>query len=301
MNRKLPTVVALGELLWDVFPDGARFGGAPGNFAHHAAALGADTYLVSAVGDDDLGRQAVERLKGSRIDISHLATCDSRPTGSVSITVDDLGHPSYQFHDNESWDALGWTDGLAALADRCDAACFGTLGQRSEQSRVTIQRFVASTRPTALRILDINLRRPYVSDSVIDQSLGLANVLKLNDDELKFLADLYGLTAKSESDQARQMVDRFDLQLVALTRGPRGALVTDGESVFVVAAKPTEIVDTVGAGDAFTASLTIGLLGGVDLARATEAACRIAEYVCTQAGATPALPESLCTPLLRTD
>ncbi len=143
MNHVQPIIVALGELLWDVFPSEARFGGAPGNFAHHAAALGGKTYIVSAVGDDDLGRRAFDSLKRSRIDVSYVSTDPKHPTGTVDVQLDHQGIPTYQFHQDESWDFLGWTAELENLAGRCDAVCFGTLGQRSPSSRATIQSFVS--------------------------------------------------------------------------------------------------------------------------------------------------------------
>jgi len=276
-----------------MFPDGARFGGAPGNFAHHAASLGASTSMVSAVGCDDLGRRAIERLKGSQIDVSQVVSSQTHPTGSVDITVDNQGNPSYQFHQNEAWDFLCWSDELASLASRCDAVCFGTLGQRSDPSRETIQRFVSATKETALRIFDINLRPPFFSDSAIDQSLSLANVLKLNDEELKYLAEHFDFAAGSEIEWAKEIRHRYGLKLVAMTRGPRGALVVGQDSVIEVDAKPTEVSDTVGAGDAFTAALTRGLLSGGEIEKVAQSACRVAEYVCSQPGATPSLPETL--------
>ena len=292
MNESKPIVVALGELLWDKFPSGAKFGGAPGNFAHHVAALGAETYMVSAVGDDELGRRAMERLQESGIRLPHVAVNMQHPTGSVDVTVDAEGHPSYQFHENDSWDFLEWSDDLAMLANRCDAVCFGTLGQRSQPSRSTIQRFVSTTKRSALRIADINLRSPFYNDQVIQESLELVNVLKLNDDELRYLTDRLALRQRADADQAKEIRQRYQLELVAVTRGRNGALVVTEDSTFDVPGRPTEVSDTVGAGDSFTAALVAGLLQGKPVGGLVETACRIAEYVCTQPGATPQLPES---------
>lgn len=293
MNRSAPTVVALGELLWDLFPDGPRFGGAPGNFAHHAAALGAQAVMVSAVGDDQLGREALDRLRGSGIDVRHVAISPSHPTGSVAVTLDAQGHAAYRFHHDEAWDFLSWSDSLAALADRCDAVCFGTLGQRRPESRATIQRFVAATRPSVLRVLDINLRPPHYDDEVIQRSLELANVLKLNDDELRLLADRFGHSGKSQVQQAQAIRQRCGLRLVAVTKGSAGAVLVSEQEVIESPGVAVEVRDTVGAGDSFTAALVVGMLRGIELTTVAASACRIAEYVCTQSGATPALPSSI--------
>jgi len=293
MNQDSPTVVALGELLWDLFPDGPRFGGAPGNFAHHAAALDAQVSMVSAVGNDELGRQAIASLQASGIDVQQVAVSPSRPTGSVAVTLDDQGHASYQFHQDEAWDFLDWTDSLRELASRCDAVCFGTLGQRSSGSRETIQKFVSATREPALRVLDINLRAPHYSHEVIDRSLELANVLKLNDDELRYLAERFGQADLSQVDQAQAIRRRCDLRLVAVTKGSAGALLVSEEEVVESPGAAVEVRDTVGAGDSFTAALVVGLLREIDLATVAASACRIAEYVCTQSGATPPLPTSI--------
>ncbi len=299
MNESKPIVVALGELLWDRFPTGAKFGGAPGNFAHHVAALGAETYMVSAVGDDELGRRAMKRLQQSGIQLSHVVVNPQHPTGSVDVTVDSEGHPSYEFHNNESWDFLEWSDDLAALAHRCDAVCFGTLGQRSEPSRSTIQRFVSSTKRSALRITDINLRVPFYSDQIIQDSLQLVNVLKLNDDELRYLAKMLGLRTTAEAEQANEIRERYELELVAVTRGRNGAMVVTQDSTFDVAGRSTDVSDTVGAGDSFTAALVAGLLQGRPVGGLVETACRIAEYVCSQPGATPQLPEAFRSMFVR--
>lgn len=293
MTSTSPTVVALGELLWDVFPDGARFGGAPGNFAHHAASLGADVWMVSGVGDDELGASALEHLRASGLHVDHVIVSDSLPTGAVQVQLDQAGHASYHFNDCDAWDKIPWSDELGELARRAEAVCFGTLGQRNEVSRQTIQSFLASTSSSTWRVLDLNLRPPYYDAEVIDQSLQLANVLKLNDDELGFLARLYELDAEGERDRAAELVERFQLELVALTRGDRGGMLVRQGEVSEVESRPVDIRDTVGAGDSFTAAVVIGLIHGIDLDTINQTACRVAEFVCTQGGATPRLPKEL--------
>jgi len=284
------SIVGLGEILWDIFPDGPRFGGAPANFACSAAALGGlniKAAVTSSVGVDQLGRQAIRELQKRDVNTACVAP-QERPTGSVQVTLDDQGKASYEFAADTAWDAIPWTAGMDRLAHNADAVCFGTLGQRTDSSRETIQRFVRATRPGALRIFDINLRPPYYSDEVIRQSLLIANVLKLNDDELPLLATLAEVQG-TEAEQLQQLSEQYDLQCAALTRGAQGALLVQGDEVSEHAGAAINVVDTVGAGDAFTAAFALGLLAKDPLDAINQRACQVAAYVCTQPGATPDL------------
>ncbi len=292
MTRQV--IVGIGETLWDVFPDGPRFGGAPANFACSAAELGRDqveVWMASAVGQDELGTRALAAFREHGVNTGAVATL-AKPSGQVLVQLDAEGRASYRFAEDTAWDNLDWTAELERLAARTDAVCFGTLGQRSPVTRATIQRFVSAVPERALRILDINLRTPFFSDEVIHDSLQRANILKLNDEELPALSRLYGLTG-SESERMAALAGRFELRLVALTRGPRGAVLMQGSATSELPGSQVEVRDTVGAGDAFTAALTVGLLQGLDLATINRRACQVAAYVCTQAGATPSLPARL--------
>lgn len=287
------TIVGLGEILWDVFAQGPRFGGAPANFACSAAGLGGqrnDVWMASGVGKDELGPRAIEALREHGVDTSCVADLD-KPTGQVLVELDEQGRASYEFAVDTAWDNLQWSREWEQLAACADAVCFGTLGQRSDCSRETIQRFVAATPPSALRIFDVNLRRPFVRDDVIVESLKLANVLKLNDEELPVVGELCGLSG-TDSQVLQGLARQFDLRLVALTRGPRGAVLIRGEEMSEQAVAETQVVDTVGAGDAFTAALTVGLLEGGELDAINRWACQVASYVCSQSGATPRIPNS---------
>ena len=223
MNQP-PAIVGIGEILWDVFPDESRFGGAPANFAAHCAALGAEVSMVSAVGEDDLGRRALEELTARRVNTDCVAR-SARPTGTVQVTLDDAGKADYLFAADTAWDRLDWTDALAPLAARSDVACFGSLGQRSPRSCQTIRRFIASVRPESLRIFDVNLRQHFYNDDTLDDSLFLANVLKLNDEEIDVVdPDGRGMEPAARLQRLRE---RNDLRLVGLTRGDQGALLVD--------------------------------------------------------------------------
>lgn len=292
---KRSILVGLGEVLWDVFPDGPKFGGAPANFACSAAELAgqsADVHMVSGVGTDDLGRRAISSLKDH--DVNALNVAESKfVTGRVDVKLDAAGIASYKFAEDVAWDHLTWNPTMATLAAECDAVCYGTLAQRTPVSRETVERFVWSTPRTALRVFDINLRTPYWSEEVILDSLKLANVLKLNDAELPTLAKMLGLHG-SDIEQLQQINRLFSLKLTALTRGSSGALLVSASGeTSDLPAEPTTVIDTVGAGDAYTAAMVIGLLRNLPLNAINKWASRVAAYVCSQPGATPHLPGSL--------
>jgi fructokinase len=284
----MPRILALGEVLWDLLPTGPILGGAPANFACHARALGAQTTLLSRVGEDDLGREILRQLDAKGLPITAVQIDPQRPTGTVSVELSADGQPCYIIHEDVAWDAIEATDSALATAREADAVCFGSLAQRAAISRESIHRLATATKPEALRVFDINLRQSFYSPELIESSLGLANVLKLNDAELPVLAEMFAIAANVEA-----LAVRFDLRAVALTRGGTGSVLwADG----VRSEHPgvaTTVRDTIGAGDSFTAALALGLLVGHPLDRINDHANRVAAYVCSQSGATPPLPPEL--------
>lgn len=287
-----PRIVAVGEVLWDMLPSGRQLGGAPGNFVCHARALGAEGRLITQVGDDALGREVVERFVAKRISTETIGVDPMAPTGTVSVELSAEGQPTFTIHEGAAWDRLGVGDGATRAAAACDAICFGTLGQRSPVARESIRRLVSQAPVKSLRILDINLRAPYFDREVVEQSLRLANVLKLNDQELPILAGMLGLHG-SVDEMLADLLGRCDLRLVALTRGAEGSIVLTPEGRSECAGLATDVVDTIGAGDSFTAAVALGVLKGWELDRINLAANRVAAYVCSQAGATPELTEEI--------
>ena len=284
-------IVALGEVLWDVFPSGPRFGGAPANFACAVAGLARrhmSVEMVSAVGNDSLGNDAIESLRQQSVGTQSVAR-KKQPTGKVDIALDSKGVASYEFAEDCAWDNLAWSDNMAALAERADVVCFGTLAQRSETSKKTIQQFVRSTTSRCLRIFDINLRPPFHTDTVIQESLEIANTLKLNDDELPILSEMLDVQG-DEQELVARIADVANLDVVALTRGENGAMIFKNGRIVDFAGVKTDIVDTVGAGDAYTAAMVVGLLNGIDIDTINREACEVAAFVCSQAGATPQMP-----------
>jgi len=286
-----PLIVGLGETLWDMLPDGKLLGGAPANFAYHCHALGADAKVLSAIGNDGLGREIIDELNARQVNIDYIDT-NSHPTGTVDVLVGDYGDAHYTINEEVAWDHIQWTDELQILAARADAVCFGSLAQRSTDSCEAIHQFLSHTKADCLRIFDINLRQQYYSRKILDRSLQAANVLKLNDDELTVIQELLYLP-NSPQDALRVLQNRYELQCIALTRGAEGSILMDEHSCLDCPGFPATIADTVGAGDSFTAVMVMGLLLGLSLDKINQLAGKVAAFVCSQSGATPELSVEL--------
>lgn len=287
-------IVSLGEVLWDVFPDGPRFGGAPANWACAIAGLLGDkakVAMISAVGSDLLGKEAIKSLQQLNVDVSKIQSC-SFATGTVTINLDESRQASYEFAENCAWDNIIWSDSWQALAAKTDVICFGSLAQRGEVSRQAIQKFIHAVPPSALKVFDINLRSNFYTVKTIRQSLELANVLKLNEEELPIIANMFSI----EGDTATLLTkikEQFQLDCLALTQGEKGAMLIHHDQTVAVPIVPTSVVDTVGAGDSFTAALTLGLLQEKPLMEIAEFATKVSSYVCAQRGGTPQLSQSM--------
>ncbi len=284
--------VGVGEIVWDMFPEGRRLGGAPVNFACHCRQLGAEAYPVSCVGADPLGREIRRVLSSLHVDPSYVVEDAAYPTGTVGVTLDGKGKPSYEIRQGVAWDILPMSGKLEELAQRTDAVCFGSLGQRSAVSRSTIQAFLVRMRPEALKIFDVNLRQRFYSKTIIEESLRLANILKLSDEELPVIERMFGLSG-SVCERLAELVDLFNLQLIAYTCGANGSLLVTLDEINQHPGIFCDVVDSVGAGDSFAAALCMGLLNGETLAEINQHANRVATFVCSQSGATPELPAEI--------
>jgi len=284
-------VVGIGEIVWDIFPSHRRLGGAPYNYTFHCAQMSAQATIVSSIGTDDLGHEIKTAAVRARIETTCLQESTLYPTGSVKVTLHS-GKPEYEICLSAAWDYLTYNSELSHLALKTDAVCFGTLGQRSEISRKTIQAFVAACPESALKIFDINLRQHFFSKELIEDSLRLANILKISDEELVVLEPMFGLSG-APKDQLKQLMTHFDLRLIAYTRGDDGSLLITENEIAEHNGLHGEVADTVGAGDSFTAALSMGLLRKWPLEQISEYANRIASFVCSQKGATPALPKEI--------
>lgn len=283
-NNKKPVVVGIGELLWDMLPTGKKAGGAPINFVYHASQLGAEGYAISAVGNDDLGREILKELDDNSI--RYLIEKVPYPTGTVQVTLQD-GIPDYVIDERVAWDHLSPTSDAIDLAERVDAICFGTLGQRSAQSRETIQAILSFAPDEAYRCFDINLRQHYYTKELIEESLYLANVFKINDGELAILRDMFHLEG-TEKEVANWFIERYNLRMLVLTAGDSHSSIYTVKEESTLQTPKVRIADTVGAGDAFSGALILSLLNGASLKEAHEFAVGTAAYVCTKEGAWPA-------------
>ena len=276
-------IVGIGEILWDMLPSGKALGGAPANFAYHAGRLGEEGWAVSAVGDDALGREILDLVASKGLH-SMIAVTD-KPTGTVQVELDDRGVPAYSIMEDVAWDNIPFTPEMEELAKRADAVCFGSLVQRMN-SRSPVMRFIRAMRPDALKVFDINLRQHYYSCEVIVESLMLADILKINDEEIRIVAGMLGLSDDAVT-ACRELIGSFGLRLVILTKGPEGSEVITADKVIPQGVDDVEIVDTVGAGDSFTAAFTVAYLRGDTLAEAQRLASATASYVCSRKGAMP--------------
>lgn len=292
-NNEAQYVVGMGEALWDVLPEGKQIGGAPANFAFHVSQFGLQSRVVSAVGDDKLGNEirdvfAARRLQGVVENVPY-------PTGTVQVTVDDEGVPSYDIKENVAWDNIPFTAELRNLALHTRAVCWGSLAQRSVVSRTTIQQFL-DTMPNGddrLKIFDINLRQNFYTKEVLVESMRRCNVLKINDEELVIVSRMFGYPGIDLQDKCWIILAKYNLRMLILTCGVNGSYIfTPGHISFVETPK-VEVADTVGAGDSFTATFVASILQGKTVREAHERAVNVSAYVCTQRGAMPILPSEL--------
>ncbi len=285
-------------MLWDLLLTGPKMGGAPANFAYHAHSLGANSHVITRVGRDDLGRKILRQFRELGLPTTTLQE-DAAPTGTAKVSLSGDGVAHFTIQEDVAWDHLTATHDAQAVASEADAICFGTLAQRSATSRKTIQQVVMDTPKSALRVFDINLRQQYYSREVIEQSLGVANVLKLNDDELRVLGQMFELGGSIEN-QIEKLSHRLgpekskpfpaSQRVIALTRGANGSLLYRDDRFSDCSSRPVKVVDTVGAGDSFASALVLGLLHNLDLDEINSFANGVARYVCSQAGATPRMP-----------
>jgi fructokinase len=287
LNRR-HIVVGLGELLWDLFPTGQQLGGAPTNFAYITSLLGDEGIPASRLGQDSLGANAMHRLGELNLSTEFIQKDADHPTGTVKVEVNRAGQPRFEISESVAWDFLAWTPQWQKLAQQADAVCFGSLAQRSEQSRTTIRNFLMALRKNAVRVFDVNLRQNFYTTQVLAESMKLATVVKLNRDELPIIMRSFELESRGEEDSARQLLSSHEVKLVCVTRGNEGSLLVSADERSEHPGFKVKVADTVGAGDAFTAALVHGYLRGTLLAQINETANRVGAWVASQSGATPA-------------
>ena len=280
----MKTAVGLGEILWDMLPEGKALGGAPANFAYHISKLGYEGCAVSAVGRDALGREIIRLLSSKGL--SAMLQDTDYPTGTVDVELSGEGIPRYNIRRDVAWDHIAMTGPMHDLAARTDAVCFGSLAQRCDESRTTIRDFLRRVPAAAWKIFDINLRQDYYSADLIRESLALCNVLKINDEEVAVVASQFGI-AGDLREVCQGLLRRHGLQILILTCGTRGSRIFTAEGESFVPTPRIEVADTVGAGDSFTAGFIASLLDGLPVPEAHDFAVTLSAFVCTQQGAMP--------------
>lgn len=287
MNK--PIIIGLGEVLWDMLPEGKQLGGAPANVAFHASQLGGDAFVLSAVGNDVLGLEIIDTLE--RKDIHYLLSQTKQPTGTVDVILKQ-GIPEYTIVENVAWDNIQFTDEVKVLSQQAAAVCFGSLAQRSPQSRETIQRVLEELPVNAVKLFDINIRQHFYTKEIISNSLHACNILKINDEELDLLTDLLKLPS-NEMAKLDFLLGKYKIQLIALTKGEKGSLLYNGNELSQLDIQQVHVADTIGAGDSFSATLIMGLIKGESIRMIHKQANSISAFVCMQHGATPTLPVEL--------
>lgn len=284
-------VTGIGEVLWDMLPEGKKLGGAPANFAYHVSQFGFESRIVSAIGPDMLGEELLSGLGDKGLDC--MIESVPYPTGTVQVELDGNGIPRYDIRQDVAWDNIPFTPGLEALAKTSGAVCFGSLAQRSPVSRDTINRFIDAMPEGSLRIFDINLRQNFYTKDIVCNSMRKCNILKINDEELETVSRMFELPDGPQQSRTKVFLSMFGLKALILTCGATGSYVfTKGETSYIETPQ-VEVADTVGAGDSFTAAFVSGLLKGLDIRQAHRLAVGTSAFVCTQKGAMPVLPASL--------
>lgn len=283
-------VVGMGEALWDVLPEGKKIGGAPANFAYHVSQFGLPSCVVSAIGDDALGKEIIEKFTSKGLD--QLIAEVPYPTGTVQVEIDQTGIPLYDIKENVAWDNIPYTEHLDALAKRTKAVCFGSLAQRNVVSRETINHFL-DTMPKdddSLIVFDVNLRQGFYNKEILCKSMQNCNILKINDEELITVSRMFGYPGIDLQDKCWILLGKYNLKMLILTCGINGSYVFTPGNVSFQPTPKVEVADTVGAGDSFTAAFIASILKGKSVTEAHTIAVKTSAYVCTQKGAMPILP-----------
>lgn len=293
-------VIGLGEALFDCLPTGRKLGGAPANFAYHVSQFGFDSCAISAIGNDELGQEIIDTF--DKVGLHYCLPKVDFPTGTVQVTLNEQGIPQYEIKLGVAWDNIPLTPELTNLAQHAQAVCFGSLAQRSEVSRATIQHFLESTPKDTLKVFDINLRQRWYNREVIETSLQHCNILKINDEELDIVApmllsvttdpaDLIAADKEKAVRVCRALIELYELKMLILTCGTNGSYVITKDKCSFIDTPKVEVADTVGAGDSFTATFIAKILAGASIEQAHEMAVKVSAYVCTQSGAMPILPK----------
>lgn len=286
-------VVGMGEALWDMLPEGRKIGGAPANFAYHVSQFGLDSRVVSAVGDDELGNEILANFAEKQLECQIEKV--PYPTGTVQVELDEKGVPRYDIKEGVAWDNIPFTASLQELAKKTDAVCFGSLAQRNIVSRETINRFIDGMPKDehVLKIFDINLRQHFYNKELIEESIKKCNILKINDEELVIVSQMFGFADIDFKEQCKLLLAKYNLKMLILTCGVDGSYVFAPDEMSFLETPKVKVADTVGAGDSFTGAFVAAILKGLDMKEAHRMAVNVSAFVCTQNGAMPELPADI--------
>lgn len=289
MNKE-KFVVGIGEALWDILPEGKKLGGAPANFAYHVSQFGLNSCVVSAVGNDELGNEILNKFKDKSL--HGVVETVPFPTGTVLVTLDSNGIPNYEIKEAVAWDNIPYTSKLEELVKDTCAVCFGSLAQRNAVSQETIIKFINSIPNDEynLKIFDINLRQHFYTKEILSYSFEICNILKINDEELEIITEIFNLSGKTIEEKCRVILEKYKLKVLILTCGTKGSYIFTHDDISFKPTPHVKVVDTVGAGDSFTAGFVASILKGKSISEAHEMAVEVSAFVCTQNGAMPILP-----------
>jgi len=285
-NARPYTIICWGELLWDLFPDGPRLGGAAANVAYHVAQLGDRARLVSRVGHDELGARALSALQAASVDVELVQRDTDCTTGTVRVELSD-GEPRFTIATQAAWDRIAWSDALESAVGAADAVVYGTLAQRTPLGTEVLARALERTRPGAIRVCDLNVRLPFATPDSVERAVSWATAVKLNEHEAALIAKLFGA-----SDPIEWLLRR-GVELVALTLGAQGSVLYSRDTRLEHRGFEASGGDRVGAGDAFSAVIARELVRRTPLGELVERANRYASFVASQNGAMPEVSAAL--------
>ena len=280
-------VGGFGEVLWDIYPEAKTLGGAPSNFAIHSQKLGANSFLISSIGDDSLGKDAQTLLNDLDLNTSGIQVNKYFPTGRVVVNLDQMGNASYKIDEESAWDHIIFDDNIRNICQFLDAVCFGTLAQRSSNSKRALKKILDSTPLNCLKVFDVNFRQEFYNIEIIKLSLERADIVKMNQFEFYQIANIVFISQEWKKG-ALSLIHEFDLKLVIITLGENGSIMATKNDYIVHTPKnKVNVVSTVGAGDAYTASVVFGWLNKKPLDEIVIEATSLASHVCGFMGAIP--------------
>lgn len=279
-------IIAIGEVVWDIFSDRRVLGGAPVNVAYHLRCLGVEVGVITRVGMDELGDRTIGSMTALGLPVAGVQHGEL-PTGTVKVTMDVNNEPAFEIVTPAAWDNIDLTEAEDLVADCSFNLVFGTLAQRDERSRRTIR---GLWQKAEQRFYDVNLRPPYTSRAIVEESLAVADLVKVNGAELFEIGRWYNLSEKGRKSLARELMGRYNIAVLAVTEGSEGAWLLAGDDHFVAPANPVVVADTVGAGDAFFAALLAGYEQGLGWQKCLDMATERGGYVASRHGATPPMP-----------